>query len=146
MPNEARLPRYRFRSEYLQARDLQVVVQGDRCWATSPMERVAMALWPALLAAACAAAVEETVAEHRRLFPWEVTISQRQTRMMPNEVRLPRYRFRSEYLQAHDLQVVVQGDRCWATSPMERVAMAQPALLAAAAPPPSRDCGGPSEP
>ncbi|GBP81663.1 hypothetical protein EVAR_28752_1 [Eumeta japonica] len=71
--------------------------------------------------------------EHRRLFPWEVTISQRQTRMMPNEVRLPRYRFRSEYLQAHDLQVVVQGDRCLATSPMERVAMALwPALLAAA--------------
>ncbi|GBP81667.1 hypothetical protein EVAR_28756_1 [Eumeta japonica] len=39
---------------------------------------------------------------------------------MPNKAQLPRYRFRSEYLQAHDLQVVVQGDRCWATSPMAR--------------------------
>ncbi|GBP96922.1 hypothetical protein EVAR_31092_1 [Eumeta japonica] len=71
--------------------------------------------------------------EHRRLFPWEVTISQRQTRTMLNDARLPRYRLRSEYLQAHDLQVVVQGDRCLATSPMERVAtVLWPALLAAA--------------
>ncbi|GBP96923.1 hypothetical protein EVAR_31093_1 [Eumeta japonica] len=67
------------------------------------------------------------------VFSWEVIISQRQTRKMPSKARLPRYRFRSEYLQAHDLQVVVQGDRCWATSPMQRVAVVlQPALLAAA--------------
>ncbi|GBP81668.1 Importin subunit alpha-1 [Eumeta japonica] len=58
-----------------QAHDLQVVVQGDRCLATSPMERVATVLWPALLAAARAAAVEKTVAvplspRLRPLLPW----------------------------------------------------------------------------